>query len=182
VSRGNARTTIHGRLLIVTRHRQGWRQARIAAAMGISRRCVGKWIDRFASEGLAGLQDRSSRPHTMPKRASADLEARVVQLRRDQRRGRGVPGPRHRLLRRPRHHPDRTPHHRQRLRLSLLATHAVCRARHLPEVHPTALPVAERESRSPQPHPRHRMDLPTTLHQQRPAHRSPCPLARALQH
>jgi len=88
VSHGNARTTIHGRLLIVTRHRQGWRQAHIAAAMGISRRCVGKWIDRFTSEGLAGLQDRSSRPHTMPTRASADLEARVVQLRKDERRGR----------------------------------------------------------------------------------------------
>ena len=88
MSHGNARTTIHGRLLIVQRYRQGWRQAHIAAAMGISRRCVGKWIDRFASEGLAGLQDRSSRPHTMATRTSPDVEARVVQLRKDQRRGR----------------------------------------------------------------------------------------------
>ncbi len=88
MSHGNARTTIHGRLLIVQRYRQGWRQAHIAAAMGISRRCVGKWIDRFASEGLAGLQDRSSRPHTMATRTSDDVEARVVQLRKDQRRGR----------------------------------------------------------------------------------------------
>lgn len=88
MSHGNARTTIHGRLLIIHRYRQGWRQAHIAAAMGISRRCVGKWIDRFTSEGLAGLQDRSSRPHTVARRTSADVEARVIQLRKDQRRGR----------------------------------------------------------------------------------------------
>lgn len=88
MSHGNARTTIHGRLLIVARHRQGWRQAHIAAAMGISRRCVGKWIDRFTTEGLAGLQDRTSRPHSTPTRTSAVLEARVVQLRMDERRGR----------------------------------------------------------------------------------------------
>jgi len=43
-------------------------------------------------------------------------------------------------------------------------------------------PLAEREGRTPQPHPAHRMGLPPALHQQRPAHRRPCPLARALQH
>ena len=40
VSHGNARTTVLGRKLIVARHRAGWRQAHIAAAMGISRTCV----------------------------------------------------------------------------------------------------------------------------------------------
>lgn len=88
MSHGNARTTIHGRLLIVQRYRQGWRQAHIAAAMGISRRCVGKWIDRFDSEGVAGLEDRSSRPHTMPAKTSAMVEAGVVRLRVQERRGR----------------------------------------------------------------------------------------------
>jgi transposase InsO family protein len=75
-------------LLIVQRYQHGWRQAHIAAAMGISRRCVAKWIGRFAAEGLAGLQDRSSRPHTMPTQTSADVEARVVELRNHERRGR----------------------------------------------------------------------------------------------
>jgi transposase InsO family protein len=74
-------------LLIVTRHRQGWRQAHIAAAMGISRRCVAKWIKRFATEGVASLQDGSSRPHRMPTRTPADIEARVVALRKAERRG-----------------------------------------------------------------------------------------------
>lgn len=31
----NARTTFHGRLLIVQRYQQGWKQAHIAKAMGI---------------------------------------------------------------------------------------------------------------------------------------------------
>lgn len=75
-------------MLIVHRYQQGWRQAHIAAAMGISRRCVAKWIARFASDGPAGLQDRSSRPHRMPARTSTEVEAAVVELRRRERRGR----------------------------------------------------------------------------------------------
>ena len=62
MSHGNARTTFHGRLLIVQRYQQGWRQAHIAAAMGISRRCVGKWIGRFASEGVPVDFMRVERP------------------------------------------------------------------------------------------------------------------------
>lgn len=88
MSHGNARTTLHGRLLIVQRYRHGWRQTHIAAAMGISRRCVAKWIGRFANEGVAGLRDRSSRPHRMPTRTSTEVEAMVVGLRRQERRGR----------------------------------------------------------------------------------------------
>jgi DNA-binding transcriptional regulator LsrR (DeoR family) len=42
VSHVNARITVLGRKLIVARHRAGWRQAHIAAAMGISRTCVAK--------------------------------------------------------------------------------------------------------------------------------------------
>ena len=87
VSHGNARTVFHGRLLIVQRHRAGWPQAHIAKAMGISRKCVKTWIDRYAAEGEAGLRDRSSRPHHNPTRTSAQVEARVVELRRLERRG-----------------------------------------------------------------------------------------------
>ena len=87
VSHGSARTTFHGRLLIVQRHRAGWPQAHIAAAMGVSRKCVKTWIDRYAAEGEAGLRDRSSRPHRMPTRTSARLEQAIVDLRVQQRRG-----------------------------------------------------------------------------------------------
>ena len=87
MSHGNARTTVHGRKLIVARYRAGWRQAHIAAAMGISRKCVRTWIARFDAEGEAGLVDRSSRPRTSPKRISAEMEDRIVELRSRERRG-----------------------------------------------------------------------------------------------
>src|SRR5690242_1250250 len=88
MSHGSARLTVHGRLLIVQRHQQGWKQAHIAAAMGVSRKCVKTWLDRYAVEGEAGLVTRSSRPHSMPTRTSTDLESRVVELRRQRRCGR----------------------------------------------------------------------------------------------
>jgi transposase InsO family protein len=87
VSHGNARLTFHGRKLIVERHRAGWRQAHIAAAMGVSRKCVRTWITRYEAEGEAGLVDRSSRPHSSPRRTAAAVEDRIVELRRRERRG-----------------------------------------------------------------------------------------------
>ncbi len=88
VSHPNARLTVRGRQLIVERSRSGWPQAHIAAAMGISRRCVRRWLERYAAEGLAGLQDRSSRPHRSPARTAPELEVAVVALRRRERLGR----------------------------------------------------------------------------------------------
>lgn len=87
MSHGNARTTVHGRKLIVARYRAGWRKAHIAAAMGISRKCVRTWISRYEAEGEAGLVDRSSRPHTSPTKTSGGVEERIVELRRRERRG-----------------------------------------------------------------------------------------------
>jgi transposase InsO family protein len=87
VSHGNARLTVHGRKLIVARYQAGWAQAHIAAAMGISRKCVRTWITRYDTEGEAGLADRSSRPHTSPTRTSVETEDRIIELRHRQRRG-----------------------------------------------------------------------------------------------
>ena len=89
----NARLTVHGRLLIVQRHQAGWKQAHIAAAMGVSRKCVKTWIDRYAAEGEAGLETRSSRPHSMPTRVGAEVEQRVLALRAEHRCGQDVLGP-----------------------------------------------------------------------------------------
>jgi transposase InsO family protein len=87
VSHGNARTTFHGRKLIIQRWQNGWKKAHIAAAMGLSRKCVRTWITRFEDEGEAGLVDRSSRPHTSPRRTTAEVEERIVALRSAERRG-----------------------------------------------------------------------------------------------
>ncbi|MCO7218381.1 IS481 family transposase [Klenkia sp. PcliD-1-E] len=87
MSHANARTTPLGRLLIVERAAAGWPLAHIAAAMGISRKCVRTWVARFQSEGVAGLVDRSSRPHVSPTRTSAEAVADVVAARRRLRCG-----------------------------------------------------------------------------------------------
>lgn len=93
MSHGSARLTVHGRRLIVQRHQAGWRQAHIAAAMGVSRKCVKTWIDRYAAEGEAGLITRSSRPHSMPTRTSNAVEQRVLAARKKHRDGPDVLGP-----------------------------------------------------------------------------------------
>lgn len=49
MSHGSARLTIHGRRRIVARHQAGWPRAHIAAAMGVSRKCVSTWIDGSAA-------------------------------------------------------------------------------------------------------------------------------------
>jgi transposase InsO family protein len=87
VSHGNARTTVQGRKLIVARYKAGWRQAHIAAAMGISRKCVRTWITRYKAEGEAGLADRSSRPHTSPTRTPTEVEDRIVAVRTSEGKG-----------------------------------------------------------------------------------------------
>lgn len=94
MSHGSARLTVHGRRLIVQRHQEGWKKAHIAAAMGVSRKCVATWVDRYAAEGEDGLLTRSSRPHSMPTRTSAQVEAEVLQARRVHREGPDLLGPR----------------------------------------------------------------------------------------
>lgn len=93
VSHGSARLTVHGRRLIVQRHQAGWPQAHIAAAMGVSRKCVKTWIDRYDDEGDAGLVTRSSRPHTTPTKTSAEIEQKVLAARAESREGPDVLGP-----------------------------------------------------------------------------------------
>ena len=83
----NARTTPHSRRLIVDRLQQGRSVAEVAAALGVTSRTVRKWRDRFATEGEAGLRDRSSRPHRSPSRLSIDRHAAIEALRRQRLSG-----------------------------------------------------------------------------------------------
>jgi transposase len=88
VSHVNARLTFHGRLTIVDRiRRQGRPQAHVAKEMGVSRKTVAHWVGRYDAEGEAGLRDRSSRPHSSPRRTGVEVEERVVALREQERRG-----------------------------------------------------------------------------------------------
>jgi transposase InsO family protein len=83
----NARLTPAGRLLLCQRIEAGWPVAHAAAAMGISRDRAYVWWRRYQGEGLAGLEDRSSRPHRSPTRTRVGVERRIVTLR--QNRGLG---------------------------------------------------------------------------------------------
>lgn len=55
--------------------------------MGVSRKCVKTWLDRYAAQGEAGLAERSSRPHRSPRRTPLEVEERIVRLRRERRCG-----------------------------------------------------------------------------------------------
>jgi hypothetical protein len=53
--------------------------------MCIGVRTVYKWRRRYRAEGIAGLQDRSSRRHTSPDKTPDDVETTVIALRKERR-------------------------------------------------------------------------------------------------
>ena len=55
--------------------------------MRVSRQCAHKWWRRYREEGVAGLEDRSSRPRHCPHQTSARLERRIVALRQSRQLG-----------------------------------------------------------------------------------------------
>ena len=87
MSHRNARLTPHGRLLLVQRVASGRPVAHVAKELGVSRQCAHRWVARHATEGVAGLQDRSSRPHRTPTRTGPVAEGQVIALREAERRG-----------------------------------------------------------------------------------------------
>jgi transposase InsO family protein len=84
----NARLNVRGRSLLVERVLDRGRPvAHVAKELGVSRQCAHRWIRRYRHEGASGLHDRPSRPRRSPNRTSSEIEARVVLMRREQRRG-----------------------------------------------------------------------------------------------
>ena len=73
--------------LVEQRHRavlevlEGAAVMEVAAGYGVSRQSVHAWLRKYASHGLAGLADRSSRPDGCPHQMPAGVEAGVVELR-----------------------------------------------------------------------------------------------------
>ena len=61
----NARLTPRGREHMVNLILGGKTPQAVSEAVGVCPRTVRKWVRRFQVEGLAGLQDRSSRPHRL---------------------------------------------------------------------------------------------------------------------
>jgi transposase InsO family protein len=61
---------------------EGWTIASSAESMRISRQTAHKWWRRYQEAGIAGLEDRSSRPRRCPTKTPARVERRIVELRR----------------------------------------------------------------------------------------------------
>jgi transposase InsO family protein len=79
----NARLTPAGREIMVRRVVEGGQTPKaLSAAVGVCPRTVQKWVERFRAEGVAGLQDRSSRPHRLRRATPRETVARIESLRR----------------------------------------------------------------------------------------------------
>jgi transposase InsO family protein len=54
----------------------------VARRYGVARQTVHGWLRRYATDGLAGLVDRSSKPDLCPHQTPVEIEARIVEMRR----------------------------------------------------------------------------------------------------
>lgn len=70
---------IRFRMVQMARERGISEAARVFAT---TRKTVDKWKRRYEQEGLAGLNDRSRAPKSIPHKISVELEEQIVQLRR----------------------------------------------------------------------------------------------------
>lgn len=83
-----ARLTPYGRQLLVERVLiEGWPPATAAETLGVSRATAYKWLRRYAEEGLAGLEDRPSRPRRQPRALPERQVRRILLARRRLRVG-----------------------------------------------------------------------------------------------
>ena len=87
----NARLTPHSRAELVRRVLDEAQTPKaVATAFGVCCKTVRKWVDRFQSEGPQGLQDRSSRPHKLPRVTPEAIVRRIEALRRERRTGQQI--------------------------------------------------------------------------------------------
>jgi len=68
----NAPLTPKGREVMVRSVIEGGlTKAAAARQFNVAAKTVAKWVKRFRAEGVDGLQDRSSRPHSLPSQTPA---------------------------------------------------------------------------------------------------------------
>jgi transposase len=89
-----AKLTPFGRTLLIQRVVElGWSVPAAAESLGVSRATAYKWLRRFRDEGLAGLEDRSSKPHASPRLTAEERVERILRVRRRWRKGPHQIGP-----------------------------------------------------------------------------------------
>ena len=86
----NARLTPHGREHLIRMVRGGQTPQAASDAVGVCPRTGRKWVERFEQEGLAGLQDRNSRPHRLRQPTPQPVIDRIESLRRQRMPGKEI--------------------------------------------------------------------------------------------
>ena len=86
----NARLTAYGRERLAKMILSGQTPEAASEAVGVCPRTGRKWADRFKQEGLAGLQDRSSRPHRLRQPTAPEVIERIESLRRQRLPGKEI--------------------------------------------------------------------------------------------
>jgi len=82
VAHRNAPLTPEGRRRLCERVDAGRPICHVAAEAGIARQTLAKWHARWLLDGEDGLQDRSSRPESCPRRTDPQIEDLIEWLRR----------------------------------------------------------------------------------------------------
>jgi transposase InsO family protein len=62
----------------------------VAEAFATTAKTVRKWVERYQAEGLAGLEDRSSRPRRLRKPTAPQVVEQVIELRRQRFTGKQI--------------------------------------------------------------------------------------------
>ena len=86
----NARLTVHGRERIVHQVMSGQTPKAVALAVGVCPRTIRKWVTRYRAEGVAGLHDRSSRPHRLRRPIPQEIVRKIEGLRRERWTGKQI--------------------------------------------------------------------------------------------
>jgi transposase InsO family protein len=73
---------VEQRLMAVHEVLDGATVTDVAKRNGVTRQTVHNWLRSYASSGVAGLVDRSSKPETCPHQMTPRVEARIVEMRR----------------------------------------------------------------------------------------------------
>jgi transposase len=86
----NARLTPRGRERMVKMVLGGQTPQAAGEAVGVCLGTVRKWVGRFHKEGVAGLQDRSSRPYHLRQPTPQPVIERIEALRRQRMPGKEI--------------------------------------------------------------------------------------------
>lgn len=70
------------KILFIADHlREAISFSQLCERYGISRKTGYKWVERYQTEGIDGLEDRSRKPHTLPGEIPYAIRKAVIELR-----------------------------------------------------------------------------------------------------